>query len=352
MVALRARVRFFPHMSDMPNPVEPLRDTIAPRHESLAKAFHGDLGPRPLDYGEARLWLVARDPRRLFAYWQFVPGEHPEAHARFFLRIIDKNGIVETEADIPPDQGNIYLPVNHADSEYTAELGFYSASGVWCFIAKSGTAYTPPSDATDSGKAEFVKIPANLPLSSIRKVVQRELTATALVRVQRFSDWTAEQEAMFIRLLAADVAAGGKPEGRAARARAKMNPRPPVKELPQELWAQLDSAGTSSPGETLSSWQPPELPLHVNAELIFYGGTSPDATLTVAGAKVDLRHDGTFRVHTRLPDGEFEIPIVVRSAEGTRTRKAVLRFSRETEADSGTTASKQPDYLPPAPPVG
>ncbi len=357
MVAIIPNLGFVPRMSDMPHPVEPTREIIAPRHESLVKEFEGEVGPRKLEFGEARLWLVARDPRWVFAYWEFVPSEHPEAIgadgiARFSLRILGNSDSVETETEIHPDQGNIYLPVNDANSNYTAELGFYTKSGVWCFIAKSGTTYTPPNENSEEGVVEFAKIPATLPLGSVHKIMRREPAASGLARVQRFSEWTRDQERMLISLLAADVAAGGKPEGRAARARSRMVPRPPAKEIPLALWAQLDAPASSSPVESPSSWHAPELPLHLNAELIFYGGTAPNASLTIAGKPVELRHDGTFRVHCRLPDGEFEIPIVARSADGTRTRNAVLRFSRETEADPGTGATRQPDYLPASPPVG
>lgn len=317
-------------MSDTPNSVEPPRDIIAPRHESLAKAFDGDLGPRPLDYSEARLWLVARDPRWLFAYWQFVPAEHPEAiaengHPRFHLRILTADGEVETETDIQPENGNIYLPANSPDAAYNAELGFYTKSRVWCFIAKSGTAHTPPLHVAQSAPIELARIPANtaLPQPDNKLLVKGSVA----------------QERTFVRLLAEDVAVNGKPEGRAARARAKLlalkKPLPPV------LTAPLD------PGETHSSWSA-DFPFHLNAELIFYGGTAHDAALTIAGEPAKLRHDGTFQVHTRLPDGEFEIPIIARSADGTRERKATLRFSRETTA--APRATTQPDYLPASPP--
>ncbi len=362
MVAISPILRFFCAMSDKPNPVEPLRESIAPRHESLAKEFHGDIGPRRLEYGEARLWLVAKGPHSLFAYWEFLPAEHPEAagtdgRKRFFIRIIDSQGETEAQPEILPHEGNIEIPVLHADSGYTAELGFICPGGTWCFIAKSGITHTPPRESGNGGTVVYAKIPANIPLKALRRAASSRSPARALARAQRLPHWTPEQEQMFIRLLAADVAEGGKPEGRAARARARMMSEPAaqaLKEIPESLWAQLDSAGTSSPGEAFSSRVAAQaeidLPLHVNAELIFYGGTASGNLVTVAGDSVHLRHDGTFRVHVLLPDGEFEIPIVARSADGTRMRKAVLRFSRETEADAGTGATPQPDYLPPSPP--
>lgn len=345
MVADSCVLRFFPRMSDTLHSDEPPRESIAPRHESLTKEFHGEVGPRPLEYGEARLWLVARDPRWVFAYWQFNPAEHPEAiddsgHARFFLRIFARDGSVETETDIQPDNGNIYLPVSEPDSAYTAELGFFSRSGIWCFITKSGVAYTPPSEVSPV-----------IPFPAHRHTVEKNIPAAAgRIRIQRLSEWTEIQERLFVRLLTADALAGHPPEGRTARARAAMA-RTAKKQIPEAMLASLDIQAESCNLETPSSFLPPKnVPaLSLNAELIFHGATDHDATLFVAGEKAQLRHDGTFRVHCRMPDGEYEIPIVVRSADGKRERRAVLKFSRETEGDFTTAPS--PDYLPERPPA-
>ncbi len=115
------------------------------------------------------------------------------------------------------------------------------------------------------------------------------------------------------------------------------------------------SAGlTSWTSETLSSWQaaetgswmvpvpPREFYMHVNAELIFYGGTHPQASLTIAGKPVQLAPDGSFRYHFAFPEGEFEIPILATSPDGVETRRAVLRFERETEKSGGVDDTQQP----------
>lgn len=80
--------------------------------------------------------------------------------------------------------------------------------------------------------------------------------------------------------------------------------------------------------------------MHVNAEVIFYGGTHPEAKVTIDGKPVALKPDGSFRYHFVFPDGEFEIPIVATSPDGVETRRAVLRFERATgrEGDVGSTA--------------
>lgn len=82
--------------------------------------------------------------------------------------------------------------------------------------------------------------------------------------------------------------------------------------------------------------------MNVNAEVIFYGGTHPDAKVMIDGKKVALRPDGTFRHHFVLPDGEFEIPIIATSPDGVETRRAVLKFERATTRQGKVGATAQP----------
>jgi hypothetical protein len=111
----------------------------------------------------------------------------------------------------------------------------------------------------------------------------------------------------------------------------------------------FSAVGASWGGESFALTQR-EFFMHVNAEVIFYGGTHPEAKVTVAGKPIQLQPDGTFRYHFIFPDQDFEIPIVAVSPDGKETRSAVLFFRRETtrQGDVGHTA--QPPYL--AEPMG
>jgi hypothetical protein len=85
--------------------------------------------------------------------------------------------------------------------------------------------------------------------------------------------------------------------------------------------------------------------MHVNAEVIFYGGTDPQAKVTIAGRPVQLQPDGTFRYHFKFPDNDFEIPIVAVSPDGIETRSAVLSLRRDTARYGDVGATAQPEYL-------
>ncbi len=119
----------------------------------------------------------------------------------------------------------------------------------------------------------------------------------------------------------------------------------------QAAMSSWSHAETSSWGgsETLSSIgvAQREFFMHVNAEVIFYGGTHPQAKVTIDGKPIDLANDGTFRYHFVFPDGNYEIPIVATSPDGVEVRSATLRLEREPSRSGEVGHTAQPSL--PAP---
>jgi hypothetical protein len=68
----------------------------------------------------------------------------------------------------------------------------------------------------------------------------------------------------------------------------------------------------------------------VNAELIIYGSTEPDARVSIGGRPIRLRSDGSFSYRFALPDGAYELPVIAIGRDGHDGRSADLRFSRAT----------------------
>jgi hypothetical protein len=154
----------------------------------LRKQFENPALP---GYGEARLWIVARDPRWLFAYWEFDPAEHPGAlgadgTVHVFLRVM-RGSEVETTMEILPSVGHWYIPVSRPDCDYTAELGYFTEGGVWAFVARSGSTRTFSTDAAQTK-----------PGSGIRVAPGKESLPKTIVP----PSWGAEEERMLRRLLA------------------------------------------------------------------------------------------------------------------------------------------------------
>ncbi len=120
----------------------------------------------------------------------------------------------------------------------------------------------------------------------------------------------------------------------------------------EQFGSSWGGSGTTSWGlggsEELSSFSSPasgrDFHMNVNAEVIFYGGTDPRATVTINGEEILLTPEGTFRYHFVFPNDSYEIPIVARSPDGEETRSAILSFSRDTKKTGHVTDTAQPPF--------
>ena len=69
----------------------------------------------------------------------------------------------------------------------------------------------------------------------------------------------------------------------------------------------------------------------LDAELIVYGATEPNAKVTLQGEPIKLRPDGTFTMRYSLPDSRQIIPAVAASADGIEERTIILAVERNTK---------------------
>jgi len=72
--------------------------------------------------------------------------------------------------------------------------------------------------------------------------------------------------------------------------------------------------------------------LEVDAEVVVYGVTQPDARVTLQGEPVKVQSDGTFRVRVDLPNKRQVLPIVASTADGRRRQMVVMALERNTKA--------------------
>ena len=86
--------------------------------------------------------------------------------------------------------------------------------------------------------------------------------------------------------------------------------------------------------------------LRINAELILYGATEPDASVMIGGRPIQLRPDGTFSCRFALPDGEHVVSLSALSARDD-LRQVELRFSRHTDCQGEVSAAPQDQSLGP-----
>jgi uncharacterized protein len=86
---------------------------------------------------------------------------------------------------------------------------------------------------------------------------------------------------------------------------------------------------------------------NVNAELVIYGATEPDATATICGRHIKLRPDGSFSFRFALPDGNYALPAQAVSGDGAEARRAELHFQRTTHYTGDVGAHPQDAMLKP-----
>jgi len=338
------------HKFDVTPALPPPRQVFSEEH----------LGELPDAYGTGQLFLTARDPHWLYAYWdlswqQMADYRGQAADGRLLLRVYEKNhGDPIQVLTLGHDSRNWYIPVNKAATTYRAELGYWRHDGQFHVISHSREATTPPDAVSPDTTARFVTIPIDIPFRELFEIIRGhmragEALADALHRLQlagfRFpfklglelGPWTAEQAAELERILGGDLFR-----------RIQMGSFEISEWLRRRMQEELSSGMFSAFSPSGSSWSAaPQKGFWfvVNAELIIYGATEPDAKVTVDGKPIKLRNDGTFSFHYSFPDGQYKLPVVAVSKAGDDKREVQLTFERQSRAKGEVGAVKQPAHL-------
>jgi hypothetical protein len=348
--------------------------------ETSAKPYHEDLGSLPDAYNSGSLYLIARDPHWLFTYWDIDWTKHSAAGkegARVCVRLY-ADGELESATDIHPAARNWYLPARKPDANYHAELVIISGDHEEV-IAASDAARTPPAAVSNGERADFATVPLHLSFEQLLDMVRASMAEgesliEALSRVQRHglsveagsrkvSEWTPEQKQLLAAIVGSEVlnqiemGSGDIDrlirQGLEAKLHTESASELAARGRITELWGPGESSLFSGFGASWSAqpfsqeWKGREFFMHVNAEVIFYGGTHPDAQVTINGEPIKLNPDGSFRYHYKFPDGDFEIPIIARSPDGVEERSASLSFRRGTARQGDVAHTGQPAELSP-----
>ena len=366
---------------------KPARKPAArPRAKKAAGADIDQLGDLPRSYGNESIFVIAQEPHWLFCYWDYKLTEGVEGAV--FLRH-GREGAARPEAEVPvPAETNSwYLSVRDADADYYVELGHYNG-GHWKTLTRSGTVLTPRDTLAGFGEPVFANMPFHATFQQLVEKLRGEMRegeslAAALARLQGRGDLplgrlspaqrialdrlidtelgslTSGELASYLGSPGASLFSGGFAPSSWGAAAASWSQAPggfssgflAALGLAGASWSgasfeqalgSWSSASWSAQSSWMSSWGPREFFMHLNAEVIFYGGTHPDAKVTIAGKEIMIRPDGTFRYHFVFPDGEFEIPITATSPDGVETRRGVLRFERATTRQGDVGATAQP----------
>lgn len=363
-------------------------EPTASAHRRTAPDLAGESAALPEAYGTKGLFLTARDPHWLYAHWDLTREQQShcnrqslDGHLILRIHFAPPAGGLALEVHVHPESRHWFTHVERAGAPYTAELGYYSKRRQWRHIARSGATLTPPETISGDIAVEFATIPADLPfeqlLALVKATVQsQQPLALAVAALRReghpdlpavdsmpAAEWTPAQERALAEVVSLD------PERRVWISSLEIREllrRQLHEEVSSQSAAQLGrptfpagAGGVAGAGGGVTSVSIPfgagparekDFWFNVNAELIIYGATERDATVSIGGRQVKLRPDGSFSYRFALPDGRYDLPVVAVSADATDGRGAELRFTRTTELRGDVGASPQdPALNPPTP---
>jgi len=121
----------------------------------------------PEAYGTARLLLMPRDPRSLYAHWDLTSPQQRHfnslaAEGHLSLRVHQGRPIDLTsfELHVLPESRHWFITVPAGAAAYRAELGYYDANRKWISVMASGWVSTPPETVSPDKSAQFAMMAA------------------------------------------------------------------------------------------------------------------------------------------------------------------------------------------------
>jgi hypothetical protein len=259
----------------------------------------------PTGYGKDRIVVMVRDPYWLHAYWELTHQSIQRAEAALgqdwhgskpILRVVDVSAhdttstseAIVKEIEIHGGCQNWYIEVIQPPRSYRVDIGYLSRRGQFFVLARSNIVTTPRANVSDILDENWADIDP--------KVADRIFAMSSGFDVNSGSSMELKQ--LFEERLRRPI---GSPTVSSFGSGALG-----AKEKERKFWFKLD------------------------AELIVYGETEPNARVTLQGEPVKLRPDGTFTMRFSLPDSRQIIPAVASSADGVEERTIVLAVERNT----------------------
>jgi hypothetical protein len=258
----------------------------------------------PKGYGKDRIVCMVRDPYWLHTYWELTRQAVQRAEAALgqdwhgakpILRLIDvtskditsSSESVLREIEIHGGCNNWYIDVANPPRSYRIDIGYLAKNGQFYVLARSNVVTTPRAGMSDVIDENW----ADLDFEKAGKIFAMsggfDPTSSSLELKQLFEE----------------------------RLRRPMG----------------SSAVTSFGSGAFQFGKERKFRFQLDAELIVYGSTEPNAKVTLQGEPIKLRPDGTFTMRFSLPDSRQIIPAVAASADGVEERTIVLAVERNTK---------------------
>ncbi len=265
-----------------------------------------DLAYRYCDNGDQpvkdRLVVMVRDPYWLHAYWELSRQSveraqaalGPQWHgAKAVLRLweVGRDGTTSTarkhlrDVKIHGGVNNWYVDVHDPPRSFQMDVGYLTPEGKLLSLARSNIVTTPPAESANVVDGNWEEVAED-----------------------------------FDRIYA--LSGGYEDDGDSSD----------LKELFEErLRRPMGTPMSTRFGLGAAGADHRDFAFQVDAELVVYGMTDPDAHVTLRGEPVRLQPDGSFSVRFGLPDRRQVLPVVASSGDGVEQRTIVLAVERNTK---------------------
>ncbi len=259
--------------------------------------------PRSLDHAcvKDRIITMVRDPYWLHCHWELSRTTLGRAQAalgqdwhtaRPILRLMDVTSEDTTSSserhvrdiEIHGGVNNWYIDVRTPPRSFRVDIGYRTRRGKFFVLARSNVVGTPKAGVSESLDQNW---------SSVQADCQRIYSQSGGSTTALPTDLRDLFEQRFGRSMA-----------------------------PLSMQSLMTGALPSLGGG---------FHFEIDAELIVYGATEPNARVTMQGESVPLRPDGTFTMRFSLPDSRQIIPAVAASPDGVEERTIVLAVERNTK---------------------
>ncbi len=251
-----------------------------------------------------RLVLMVRDPYWLQAYWELTPHSVERARvalgqnwhsAKAVLRLVElapegTSGAgrrIVRDIEIHGGVNNWYIDVHDPPKRFQVDIGYLAPSGKFLCLARSNAVTTP--QACSDGWAD-----------------------------RTWDDIARDVDRIYA------MSGGNEPSASRSDLRDVLEER-----LRRPMAGPL--IGRLGRGAQRFDSNEVDLPLEVDAELIVYGVTEPDARVTLRGEPIPVQPDGSFSVRYSLPERRQVLPVVASSRDGAEQRTVVLAVERNTK---------------------
>jgi hypothetical protein len=280
---------------------------IAEARERLARAKN--LATRP-EAGRAnrpardRMVLMVRGPYWMHAFWEITPRSISRAQAalgqewhsaRPVLRVLrietasqaSPAARVIREIEVHGGVKNWFIDVREP-MRCKVEIGYLTSSGRFHGLARSNAVTTPPASQSDTLDVHWGEI-----LGDCDRIYA--------------------------------MSGGFSPENNSTE----------LQELFEERLRRPMVTSPRSTGPDDGDSEPTfrtDFQLDVDAEMVVYGVTQPDARVTLQGEPVRVQSDGTFRVRVDMPNKRQVLPIIATAPDGARRQMIVMAVERNTKS--------------------